>query len=170
MAGVGKSYHGDDEKEQTMNDLRSTDELLDPERGCLTFEELKRENGLVYWLASELMTRLGYDIHKPAFFNAIKRTINAILALNIDALDNINKFTHDIDGKPFDDYKLSRFASYILVMNANPKKPEVAKAQAYFVAMTHQMEMLMNDLTRFGKLADFAFDCQTMEEFAEAVK
>jgi DNA-damage-inducible protein D len=128
-----------------MNDLKHTDELLDPEKGFLTFEELKRENGQAYWLASELMKRLGYDIRSRSFFNAIKRTSNAIFALNIDALDNINKVTHEVDGKPFDDYKLSRFASYILVMNANPKKPEVAKAQAYFVAMTHQMEMLMND-------------------------
>ena len=135
-----------------MNDQKHTDELLDPERGFLTFEELRRDNGQSYWLASELLERLGYDIRSRSFFNTIKRAINAILALNIDAFDNINKMTHDVGGKPFDDYKLSRFASYIVVMNANPRKPEVAKAQAYFVAMTHQMEMLMNDPSQVARV------------------
>ena len=42
-----------------MNDLKHSDELLGPEKGFLTFEELKRENGQAYWLASENMERPG---------------------------------------------------------------------------------------------------------------
>lgn len=39
------------------------------------------------------------------------------------------------DGKSITDYKLSRFACYLIAMNGDIKKPRVAKAQAYFAAM-----------------------------------
>ena len=124
-----------------MNDLKHSDELLDPEKGFLSFEELKRENGQVYWLASEIMERLGYGTDMKAFYKAINRANKAMTGLNIDPFSNIEK-TKTPDGK--DDYKLTRFASYLVIMNADPKKPEVGKAQAYFVAMTRQFEILIN--------------------------
>jgi len=131
-----------------MNDLKNSDELLDPEKGFLTIEELKRENGQAYWLASEIMERLGYGNDMKSFYKAINRANKAMTGLNIDPFSNIEK-TLTSDGKP--DYKLTRFASYLVIMNADPKKPEVGKAQAYFVAMTRQFELLINepeDVTR----------------------
>ncbi len=44
-----------------MNELRTTDDLINPVEGHLTFEQLRHENGNTYWLASELMERLGVD-------------------------------------------------------------------------------------------------------------
>ena len=131
-----------------MNDLKHSDELLDPEKGFLTFEELKRENGQAYWLASEIMERLGYGDDMKSFYKAINRANKAMTGLNIDPFSNIEK-TQTPDGKA--DYKLTRFASYLVIMNADTKKPEVGRAQAYFVAMTRQFEMLINepeDVTR----------------------
>jgi hypothetical protein len=38
------------------------------------------------------------------------------------------------------DYELSRDAAYLVAMNGDPRKPEVAAAQTYFVAKTRQAE------------------------------
>ena len=132
-----------------MNDLKHSDDLLDPEKGFLTFDELKRENGEAYWLASEIMERLGYGTDMKSFYKAIKRATNIMTELSIDPFSNIVKIENP-DGSV--DYKLNRFASYLVVMSADPKgKPEVSKAQLYFVAMTRQFEMLIDnpeDVTR----------------------
>lgn len=39
------------------------------------------------------------------------------------------------------DYQLSRDAAYLVAMNGDPRKPEVAAAQAYFVRRTRQAEL-----------------------------
>ncbi|GHT26618.1 DNA damage-inducible protein D [Planctomycetales bacterium] len=125
-----------------MNNLRKIDDLIDPQDGFVTFEQLHHENGNTYWLASELMQRLGYGDNMKSFYKAINRANKAMTGLNIDPFSNISKIT-GAEGK--DDYKLTRFASYLVVMNADPKKPEVATAQAYFVAMTRQFELWLED-------------------------
>ena len=131
-----------------MNLLKTTDELLDPEKGYMTFEQLRHENGGVYWLASELMERLGYGKDMKSFYKAINRANKAMTGLDIDPFSNISKIDRP-DGSV--DYKLTRFASYLVVMNADPRKPEVATAQMYFVAMTRQFELWLEnpeDVTR----------------------
>jgi DNA-damage-inducible protein D len=131
-----------------MNELRKIDDLIDPQDGYVTFEQLRHENGNTYWLASELMQRLGYGDDMKAFYKAINRANKAMTGLSIDPFSNIAKIT-DANGR--DDYKLTRFASYLVVMNADPNKREVAVAQAYFVAMTRQFELCIEnpeDVTR----------------------
>jgi hypothetical protein len=44
-------------------------------------------------------------------------------------------------GRTGKDYRLSRDASYLVAMNGDPRKPEVAAAQAYFVSRTRQAEL-----------------------------
>lgn len=136
-----------------MNELRKADDLISPENGYLTFEELRHENGNTYWLASELMERLGYGSDEKAmklFYRAINRATKSLMGLNLDPFSNIAKIDNP-DGTT--DYKLTRFASYLVVMNADPNKQEVAAAQAYFVAMTRQFELMLKepeDVVRVG--------------------
>ena len=96
------------------------------------FEALSKTNGFRYWWASELAATLGYE-SLNGFRKAVERAMMALTSLNIPVFDNIVQEPREMDGKQVADYKLSRFACYLAAMNGDPKKPQVAQAQAYFV-------------------------------------
>jgi DNA-damage-inducible protein D len=45
------------------------------------------------------------------------------------------------------DYNLSRLASYLIAQNGDPRKPEIAAAQVYFVVSTraHEIHQLLKE-------------------------
>lgn len=105
-----------------------------------TFEDFKKENGISYWWASDLMRMLNYNDMK-SFEKAIERATKALMALNIKHYENIVPQQNPESG--IQDFKLTRFACYLTVMNADVKKTEVAAAQAYFAAMTARFEEVL---------------------------
>lgn len=110
----------------------------------LTFEDFKNQNGITYWWASEFMLMLGYSDMK-AFKKVLDRATKAFISLNIDHLDNIVRVQREINGVETTDYKLTRFACYLIAMNGDPKKPEVAYVQAYFATQTRQFELYVEN-------------------------
>ena len=48
---------------------------------------------------------------------------------------------------------LTRFGAYLVTMNADVNKPQVAQAQMYFVAMTRQFEMWLEQPDDFARIA-----------------
>lgn len=115
----------------------------------LNFEDFKQENGLTFWWASHLMKMLSYNTMN-SFEKVIERATKAIISLNIKHYENIIPFenpeTHQHD------FKLSRFACYIIVMNADSKRKEVAAAQAYFALMTQKFEELIQNTESIDRL------------------
>lgn len=88
----------------------------------LTFEDFKNENGIIYWWATDLMKMLSYPNMK-SFQKVLDRAIKALVSLNIPYYDNIIAIQRQNDaGETFQDFKLTRFACYITVMNGEPKK------------------------------------------------
>jgi DNA-damage-inducible protein D len=114
-----------------------------PNPATPSFEDLRNENGICYWWASDLVTRMGYK-DLPSFQNVINKATTAFISLRIDHHDNIiPQLRTGADGKEYRDYKLTRFACYLAAMNGDPKKPEVAAMQSYFVEQTRQLELLI---------------------------
>lgn len=115
-----------------------------------TFEDYGHENGLKFWWASEYCEMLGY-----ASFDSFRKPINkAIQAFMATGIDHFSDFKNEIrisNGKQFQDIKLSRFACYMVAMNADPKKPQVAKAQIYFADQVEKINLILegnNDMDR----------------------
>lgn len=126
-------------------------EIISNEDGRgLNFEDFKQENGITYWWASDLMKMLGYPNMK-SFQKVLDRATKAFVSLNIPHYENIVAVQRDIDGSSAQDFKLTRFACYIAVMNGDPKKVEVAEAQVYFAQQTRKFELHIennNDIER----------------------
>ncbi len=100
------------------------------------YENSLRSNGIQYWLASEFMVFLGYNDLKT-FKKVIDRAVKSMIGSNIDHYENIIPVT--TGGKA--DFKLTRFACYIVAMNGDSKKKPVAEAQSYFAMMTRAYEI-----------------------------
>lgn len=96
------------------------------------FESMVRANGFMYWWATDLMDLLGYDDFKT-FKKSIQKAMTVCMGIDVEIGDNFLAAHREVDGKEIEDYKLSRFACYLTAMNGDVRKPEVARAQAYFV-------------------------------------
>jgi len=95
------------------------------------FESLLRENGFCHWLASDLMDALGYD-HMQPVLNSVNKAMAACAQLGVSIPENFCETKTETGGK---DWKLSRFACYLTVMNGDSKNHQIAKAQAYFITI-----------------------------------
>ena len=111
------------------------------------FEGIKHidEFGNEYWFARELQNVLGY--HQWRSINdLIERAKVACKESkhNIDDHFAVQRKMVDIGSKTKRkvlDYKLSRYACYLLVMNGNPNKRIIALAQTYFAIQTRKQEL-----------------------------
>lgn len=111
------------------------------------FDAIKRENGSDYWMASELMKKIGYT-SKEEFEAVLERAKVACKNNSVNESINFRKINTD-NG---DDYKLSRYAAYLVAINGDPKKEEVAFAQAYFITKTRNLELLEQRIQEMERL------------------
>lgn len=112
--------------------------------GPSPFDALRREraDGSEYWLARELMPLLGYESWRR-FAEAVDRAATACANQGFDVSKEFAeavKNPSELGGRPAEDFELSRFACYLTAMNGDPRKPEVAAAQAYFAVRTREAE------------------------------
>lgn len=112
-----------------------------------TFENIKHIDkfGNEYWDARELMPLLEYKKWEN-FHKVIKSAMIACETSNNSVLDCFPEVRKPIiSGKGREsfiiDYHLSRYACYLIVQNANPKKKSVALGQTYFAIQTRKQEI-----------------------------
>ncbi len=112
-----------------------------------TFENIKHvdENGKEFWYARELMLALEYT--KWSNFNLIiNKAKNACISSNLMVLDHFADVGKTIKmpkgaSKIIDDYKLSRYACYLIAQNGDSRKESIALAQTYFAIQTRKQEL-----------------------------
>ena len=115
------------------------------------FESIKHtdEEGKEYWLARELMVILNYTQWRR-FNETINKAITACENSDIDInrqFANVGKLSINVNGgkRKIVDYKLSRYACYLIAMNGDSRKEVIALAQTYFAVQTRRQELLEKD-------------------------
>lgn len=113
-----------------------------------TFEEIKHvsENGEEYWFARDLQTVLDYTEWRN-FEKVIEKAKEACRnSKNLVAnhFVDVNKMVTLGSGaeREVNDFRLSRYACYLVVMNGDPRKEVIAVGQTYFAVKTRQQELI----------------------------
>lgn len=119
-----------------------------------------RPDGSEYWSAREMQPLQGYS-NWQNFVKAIERAKLAAANTGVDvdsAFVQVAKLTvvDKLGDQRRYDYELSRFACYLVALNGDPAKPEVAAAQAYFVVKTREAETAAAPATLDSVLAALA--------------
>ena len=99
-----------------------------------------------FWYARDLMGLLGYTRWEN-FSEAIKRAETSCSSNNVDISFHFREVTKMVDigmGKKrsITDVMLSRYACYLIAMNGDPRKEEIAFAQGYFAVQTRKQELI----------------------------
>ncbi len=114
------------------------------------FESIRHVNeyGQEFWYARELQIALEYK-RWDKFLNVIEKAQTAC-----DGSQNVisDHFSHvgkmvDIGSsakRKIEDYELSRYACYLIVMNGSSDKEVIALGQSYFAIKTRQQELIEN--------------------------
>jgi DNA-damage-inducible protein D len=110
--------------------------------GGEAFEQVGQTNGSRFWHARSLMTLLGYENFQN-FEQAINRAIGTCSTLGISVVENFEQCEYEHEGATVRDFKLSRFACYLVAMNGDVRKPAVAAAQAYFATLAEAARLYM---------------------------
>ena len=129
----------------------SIPEVFHFDDGQPAFDDWSNQNGDTYWWATDLGKMLGYASF-GSFRKTIDRATTACTNAGVNVFDNFRQVQREMDGKVVTDFKLSRFACYLTAMNADPKKEEVAKAQAYFVAIAENLGQYVKEAENVERL------------------
>lgn len=126
-----------------------------------------RDDGTEYWSARELMDAVAYDRWEN-FTAALERARLAAQNQGLDILTLFRGVTKKSGGRPQADVELTRFAAYLVVMNGDPRKPEIAAAQAYFAVRTHEAEKGVSRIDTPALPQDYATALRALAAEVEA--
>lgn len=111
------------------------------------FEEYAYEqDGVEYWLARELQELLGYADWRN-FLNAINKAKESCETTGEAVSDHFVDVTKMVKigsgaEREQEDLMLTRYASYLIAQNGDPKKEQIAFAQSYFAIQARKQELL----------------------------
>ena len=127
-----------------MNELDKTNKL---------FEDIKHvdENGVEFWYARELQIVLNYKEWRK-FDGVIEKAKTACENSDINVFehfvgaDKLSKRANNAE-VVIKDYKLSRYACYLIAQNGDSRKKVIALAQTYFAVQTRKQEITEKEYT-----------------------
>ena len=132
------------------------------DKNSKSFEDIKHidENGVEFWYARELMKILEYNKWEN-FEKVINKAKDACKNSGISVFEHfpdVRKLSKRANNAEIEikDYKLTRYACYLIAQNGDSRKKVIALAQTYFTVQTRKQEitekeysMLTEDEKRF---------------------
>ena len=115
------------------------------------FENIKHidDDGYEFWYARELMNVLEYSLWQR-FSNVIKKAKENCGNSNYNVSDHFISTDKMVNigsntNRKIQDYRLSRYACYLIVLNCDPRKEVIALAKTYFAVQTRKQELSEKD-------------------------
>ena len=132
------------------------------EKNNKSFEDIKHidENGVEFWYAREIMPVLQYS-NWQNFEKIIAKAKISCENSDVDTIEHfidVSKLSNRANNAEIEikDYKLTRYACYLIAQNGDSRKKVIALAQTYFAIQTRKQEltekeycMLTEDEKRF---------------------
>ena len=113
-----------------------------------SFDEIKHidEDGNEFWYARELQSVLEYKEWRK-FEGVINKAMISCIQSKQNALEHFVGADKMVDigsdtQRKIDDYKLSRYACYLIAQNGDSRKKAIALAQTYFATQTRKQEII----------------------------
>lgn len=132
-----------------MNELEQYQERM--------FEEIRHvdEEGREFWYARELAKALKYTEWRK-FEGVIEKAKMACEGSSNKVIDHFVGSAKMVglgsgSKRKVNDYKLSRYACYLIVQNADSRKKEVALGQTYFAIQTRKMELTEEEYNKLDE-------------------
>ena len=113
----------------------------DLERTTSPFDAIRRvdERG-EHWLARELMPMYGYGADWRNFVRCIEAAMIGARANRMDVTRLFVETTEKTSGRPRQNFRITRYAAYLIAMEGDAVKPEIAGAKHYFATRTAEAE------------------------------
>lgn len=122
----------------------------------LIFDDFAHEEeGIEFWYARDIMKPLGYARWEN-FEEAIKRAIVSCESSKTPVRAHFRDITKMVKSGvasiPRKDYQLTRYACYLIAMNGDTRKPEIAFAQSYFAVETRKNELIEKRMAEIQRI------------------
>ena len=113
------------------------------------------ENGIEYWYARELQNVLNYKEWRK-FENVINKAKEACENSDISIFDHFVDVAKTIKmpkgaEKTIIDYRLTRYACYLIAQNGDSRKKAIALAQTYFAVQTRKQELTRQEYEQLSE-------------------
>ena len=123
-----------------------------------TFESIRQvdDEGNEFWLARQWATVLDYSQYRH-FQPVLERAKEACRNSGQEVENHIEDVLTMVDigsgaKRQVEDFRLSRYACYLIVQNGDPGKPVIANGQTYFAMQTRRQELA--DDAKFAQLSE----------------
>lgn len=156
-----------------------TTELSELPQYAHTIERLEaakrtKPPGLEYWMAREIHGILGYPVWDK-FLPVIDKATDSLRSQGADPSHHISQTSklmevHGGGKRRGVEFFLSRAACYLIAMNGDPSKPEIAGAQAYFAIQTRRAELSDKEAADRSRLAKRQRVSKALKDVAAVAK
>ena len=150
-------------------------EKKDIEKRKLVFDQYSNtdENRVEYWLARDIMKPLGYTQWRN-FETTIKRAMVSCETAKTPVQNHFAEVSKMVSlgsgsTRKLKDYKLTRYACYLIAQNGDPRKDEIALAQAYFAIKTRTQELIEQRVAEIQRLQSRKALSETEKQLASVV-